>query len=664
MKKKVLMVGEHPFGFTGNSMMMLSILEKLNLSKYNPIVFCPANVPTYNPETTLKIVPDIVSSEEEKDEWGNKKLVQFLSNEKIDILLFVGIDFWRYLRIFPDIKNLKRENKFYFLGIIPYDIHYVRKEWIDFLKLFDHIGFYSEFGYNLTKDILPNTSLFRPPMMNMELFHPIDESRKIKLKKELFPFIPENGFLFGCVCGNQFRKDPQTTLLAFRKLIDIKDNVYFYMHTSLDNGVYNLEQFISDLEFPKNKIFFKDPHTKLPFNLMPKLYSIFDCYVNCSLQEGLSWTVLQSLLCGIPVLISDTTAHKDFNGLPGVEYVVPDRTCYIPIYTSGGQSWIETKGCDENKILDGMIKAIDHKINSNEISNSAKKFYCPSNINDFLGNIVQAPKIQNAFVFAQHSSAGDVLMTTRSFKALKERHPDKKFIYMTQKQYFNILKNNPYIDSLIDWDESVFNKYEICYNPHGDRILKGEFNSLDVKLSDMYHKLLGVEPNDFFIHEEPINIIQLPEHFVIIHSSGQEKLYRTYKNMNQVVKRIPYPTIQIGSLDDLYCPDVTLDLRGKLTFNQTAWLMKRAKGAIVIDSFPSHLAGALGTPVVVLYGPAPSRVTGPVGDPSKIRNVEPDKLRYCKRLTNCWGRFRGCKEPCIDKLTVDEIVKAFQELVG
>ncbi len=664
-KNAILFVGEHPFGFTGNSLMMLSILEKLDQTVFDPTVFCPCDVHTYNPPTTF-LPLNILSSGSEKDVWGTKKLINVLTNSNVSALVFVGIDFWRYAAVFDEINDLRRKKHFRWIGIVPYDLPNIRQDWITYLGFFDHVAVYSKFGYSILNGKLKNLSFFRPPMTNIDKFVPMSKKERLEIRHRIFPTIKDDAVLFGFIARNQIRKDPQTLLLAFRQLVNIRKNVHLYFHVNLDEGVYNLKQYIEDLDFPDGVLFVREPKSFLSFDMMPKVYSSFDFYLNISYQEGLSWTVIQSLLCGTPTIISKTTAHNDYNSLPGVKYIVPDQTKFLPIMTKKGQSWVQTKGCSEASIVESMVMAVDNvkqfRTERETIAYKTKEFYQPDNITTFLSNIIKKKKRTDAFVFAQHSSAGDVLMTTRSFKALRERHPDKKMIYMTQSKYFDLLKNNPYIDELIDWSESVFQDFELCYNPHGERILKGEFRSLDVKLSDMYHLLLGVQPSDFFIQEEKPEY-ELPKNFVVIHSSGQDKFYRTYKEMDSVVQRIPYPTVQIGSNDDMFCPSVSLDLRGKLNFNQTAYVMKRAKVAIVIDSFPSHLAGAVGTPVVVIYGPGPARVTGPVGNPNKIINLEADKLKYCERMTNCWGYFRGCKEPCINKIHPDRVFEAFCSLI-
>jgi ADP-heptose:LPS heptosyltransferase len=135
--------------------------------------------------------------------------------------------------------------------------------------------------------------------------------------------------------------------------------------------------------------------------------------------------------------------------------------------------------------------------------------------------------------------------------------------------------------------------------------------------------------------------------------------------MGMALKDLGIPIVQIGGAEDLVCQGADVDLRGKLTWRESAWVMKNARAAVVIDSFPSHLAGALAVPVVVLYGPAPARVTGPRGDPEKIINLEPNKLDVCPNLTNCWGiqDQQKCRTPCINTITPMRIRRALKELL-
>jgi heptosyltransferase-3 len=54
-----------------------------------------------------------------------------------------------------------------------------------------------------------------------------------------------------------------------------------------------------------------------------------------------------------------------------------------------------------------------------------------------------------------------------------------------------------------------------------------------------------------------------------------------------------------------------VDLSGRLSLSELAALIERARVFFGVDSAPMHMAAALGTPVVVLFGPSGERMWGP-----------------------------------------------------
>jgi len=75
-------------------------------------------------------------------------------------------------------------------------------------------------------------------------------------------------------------------------------------------------------------------------------------------------------------------------------------------------------------------------------------------------------------------SAGDVLLCTSLLRSLKETYPNYKLYFATKPQFKDILKDNPYIDYVIDYDKNMDNLilmegidshkgyYDICFLPH------------------------------------------------------------------------------------------------------------------------------------------------------------------------------------------------------
>jgi heptosyltransferase I len=85
------------------------------------------------------------------------------------------------------------------------------------------------------------------------------------------------------------------------------------------------------------------------------------------------------------------------------------------------------------------------------------------------------------------------------------------------------------------------------------------------------------------------------------------------------------------------------NLIGKDTINQSVALLKQAAVVLSPDSGPAHLASALGTPVIGLYAATPSKRSGPYNSlelcvdkyteaARKFRHKEPQELRWGQRI--------------------------------
>ncbi len=61
-------------------------------------------------------------------------------------------------------------------------------------------------------------------------------------------------------------------------------------------------------------------------------------------------------------------------------------------------------------------------------------------------------------------------------------------------------------------------------------------------------------------------------------------------------------------------PDTTIDLLNGTTLTQLIWLMRRAACIVSVDSGPSHLAAALGKPMVAVHTWSDPRQVGPYRD--------------------------------------------------
>jgi len=659
MLKRILLVGENPDGFSGNGLMMRGIISQL--WEQNVTLFCPfANTPPSLLNKSYSIIPsDDINF---RDIWGAQKLVSLIHSFDFDFLMFVGIDIWRYIDIFGHIKQLQNQKKFKIIHIFPYDLQYLDNEFVQYANAIDVPCVYSRYGFDMLKPFVEKLRYFRPMMPDKDLFYPYDEEKRQEARASLFPTVSPETFIFGFIGPNQIRKDPQKLIKAFAELMNTypTQKMALYMHTNFKDGVFNLQKYAIQCGLNSGDLLIKPEGSYSPFERMPDIYNALDCFVNCSMQEGLSWTTIQALLCGVPVIASNSTAHTELLK-DNIGFLIPcDLPTYLPIKTSTGQTWIDAKSCHYAEIQHAMSLVLNKHIQTipkttHEIMSDW--FTRCSDARDLLHieNTTEDVRVREAILFMQHSSAGDILMTTRCLKNIKLKHGNLPLYYMTQNKFFGILKDNEDIEELLDWNPERRKEFRFVYNPHGEHILHGGFNNLDVKLADMYPYFCGVEPGDFFIQfDKPA--IDLPETYIVVHTTGGDPQYRTYDHMDIVVRGLKIPYVQIGSITDKYCKGA-LDLRGILSFTETAYVMNHAKAAIVIDSFPSHLAAAVNTPAIVLYGPAPARVVGPVHEDIPWVDLEPNKLKVCPDMTNCHGQNRRCQSPCINSINPMTIQK-------
>lgn len=670
--KNILFIGDNPAIASGNGNMLSAILVQLNTDIYKPACFVSGSRTT-DPFITPRF--NIISAEEPNDDFGSKKLLGILMSSHIDYLVMVGLDIWRYAHIFKQILAIKRKKSFCWIAIFPYDSFAIRKDWIEWINSVDIPCVYSQYGYDLLKDHVPNLRYYKPSMWSGDVvYEQYEPEKRTNIRHEYFKEVSDSQFVIGCVAQNQIRKDIPKLIGAF--LLAKKENLdlVLYLHTEFDKGWYNLKQMALDMGAKTGDIISKKQGVIYSEKQMVEVYNSIDCLVNCSAQEGLSWTVLQAMACGVPIIGSRTTSQTELIKGAGT-LITPKEVTYIPVITKSGDSHINSLTCSTDDIKQAILDVAGDVNLQNEMRKAGLKrskewLSDVSDINDILELKQAKPKSISKIekiLFAQHSAAGDVLMTTQCFKGIKERHKNMKLVYMTQRQFQDIVNDNPYVDEIIDWNENLLNEYEIVYNPHGEHILPGGFNSLDVKLYSMYPYFCNVDADEMFIKEAKPDI-ELPKEYIIVHTTGGDPIYRTYPHMDMAVKNISLPVVQIGGGSDMVCHEAELDLRGKLSWREAAWVMKRAKAAVVIDSYPSHLAGALGTPVVVLYGPSPERVVGPqVKDEDDYIALEPDMLKVCKSMTRCWGlrnrQINKCMSSCINSISPEKVRNALKHLI-
>jgi heptosyltransferase-3 len=103
-----------------------------------------------------------------------------------------------------------------------------------------------------------------------------------------------------------------------------------------------------------------------------------------------------------------------------------------------------------------------------------------------------------------------------------------------------------------------------------------------------------------------------------------------------------------------------VDLSGLLSLKELAALTARARLFVGVDSAPMHIAAAMGTPVVAIFGPSGDREWGPWGTANRVVASATHDCRPCGRA--------GCNDSkiseCLTTLPVSQVLAACEELLA
>lgn len=103
-----------------------------------------------------------------------------------------------------------------------------------------------------------------------------------------------------------------------------------------------------------------------------------------------------------------------------------------------------------------------------------------------------------------------------------------------------------------------------------------------------------------------------------------------------------------------------VDLSGRLSLDMLAALALRARLFVGVDSAPMHIAAAVGTPVVALFGPSGEAEWGPWGSNHRVVASDAHPCRPCGR-DGCGGSKRS---DCLETLPEAKVLEAVDALLA
>lgn len=101
---------------------------------------------------------------------------------------------------------------------------------------------------------------------------------------------------------------------------------------------------------------------------------------------------------------------------------------------------------------------------------------------------------------------------------------------------------------------------------------------------------------------------------------------------------------------------LAFDLAGRTDLRTLAALIERCAVFLAPDTGPAHLAAAVGTPLVALFGPKAPHIMGPLGDDARIVRLYPEPSAEADAA-------RGGHHPRMWAISAEDVMRALEEML-
>ncbi|MBN2215730.1 MAG: glycosyltransferase family 9 protein [Bacteroidales bacterium] len=323
------------------------------------------------------------------------------------------------------------------------------------------------------------------------------------------------------------------------------------------------------------------------------------------------------------------------------------------------------------------------------------------------------------FLLVRFSSIGDIVLTTPVIRCLKQQVEDAEIHFLVKRQFYPVLKANPYIDKIHQYDNnywkiiSELKKENIHYiiDLHHNlrtfrlksnlRILSFSFKKLnfkkwllvnlkinklpDIHIVDRYFgtvKLFDVVNDDKGLDyhipsEEEIDISDLPDEYqngFIIIVIGAKHFTKQIPNdkLVELCDHIDNPVMLMGGSEDFRkaeevrknCSKKVINACGKYSINQSASLIRQSELVITPDTGLMHIAAAFGKRIISLWGntiPKFGMFPYKADHDSRIFQIENLSCRPCTKIG-----FKKCPQKhfrCMNDIDIREVIRYTNELL-
>lgn len=277
---------------------------------------------------------------------------------------------------------------------------------------------------------------------------------------------------------------------------------------------------------------------------------------------------------------------------------------------------------------------------------------------------------------------GDVLMATVAMREFKRENPKVKLTVAIDRSttyddtYYKLIANAPFIDEIIDSRYTIKEKYDRYYNIKSVCIQRENSRHANLNRIDIFAKACNVVKIENFLPfyketeeekkkaDKAFLVYEDKKKFFIHTASNEGKRSYSKLNMINLVKLISSTyknsVIFVSDFNNIWSEWDTIENVvnvSELNIRQCASYIKRSDFFIGPDSGLMHLAGALGTKSLVIFGSIPPSVRiNRYPTHEAIRMEELDCLE-------CWYKECPFGIKCMKDLKPKAILKRIKEII-
>lgn len=277
---------------------------------------------------------------------------------------------------------------------------------------------------------------------------------------------------------------------------------------------------------------------------------------------------------------------------------------------------------------------------------------------------------EGSFIFQITSGLGlgDAVLMTPSFRAIKDRFPGSKIVVIARPLMREVLKHNPYIDRLPPLWVGCFHRFFAFVRRKTIHRLRygylGPSLFYQKKAAEIIAEMMGLKLDDYSTEvfltkeeeEKARRLLAAYKNPVIIDPStvlSRNKLWFVDR-WEELVKSMPeFTFIQLGIKGEEPFINGAVDMRGRTQIREAIALVKHALCYVGVDSFLAHVAAAVNTPGVILFGASSPSIWG------HDSNINIYKQKHCSPCIDVLRQY-ACpyERKCMESITVEDVREA------